>query len=144
MITSEQMKHQRKAAWHTQKQLAEMVGLSEQAIRMYELGKREPSSDVIKRIGGALNVAPESIRGIEVSSAREALELIFALDEKYGLTPHVDESGIALILDTRRTAASQKFVYAIQAWDSKKESWQKAPLAKRSSTPGRRLSRDSG
>lgn len=96
-----------------------MVGLSEQAIRMYELGKREPSSDVIKRIGGALNVAPESLRGIEVSFAREALEPLFALDEKYGLTPHVDESGIALILDTRRTAASQKFVYAIQAWDSK-------------------------
>ena len=79
-----------------------MVGLSEQAIRMYELGKREQSSDVIKRIGGALNVAPESLRGLEVSSAREALEPLFALDEKYGLTPHVDESGIALILDTRR------------------------------------------
>ena len=121
MITSEQIKHQRKAAGLTQKQLAEMVGLSEQAIRMYELGKREPSSDVIKRIGGALNVAPESLRGLEVSSAREALELLFALDEKYGLTPHVDESGIALILDTRRTAASQKFVYAIQVWDSKEK-----------------------
>ena len=119
MITSDQIKHQRKAAGLTQKQLAEMVGLSEQAIRMYELGKREPSSDVIKRIGGALNVAPESLHGIEVSSAREALELLFALDEKYGFTPHVDERGISLILDTRRTAASQKFVYAIQAWDSK-------------------------
>lgn len=38
----------RKAAGLTQKQLAEKVGLSEQAIRMYGLGKREPSVDAIK------------------------------------------------------------------------------------------------
>lgn len=111
----------RKKAGLTQKQLAEKVGLSEQAIRMYELGKREPSSDMIKRIGEALDVAPESLRGIEVNSAREALELLFALNEKYGLTPHVDENGISLALDMRKTAASQKFVFAIQAWDSKEK-----------------------
>lgn len=109
----------RKAAGLTQKQLAERVGLSEPAIRMYELGKREPGEDVIKRIGEALDVAPESLRSIEIESAREALELLFALDEKYGLTPHVDENSISLVLDARKTVASQKFVYAIQAWDSK-------------------------
>lgn len=116
-----EIKKQRKAAGLTQRQLAEKVGLSEQAIRMYELGKREPSSDVIERIGKALDVAPESLRGIEVHSAREALELLFALNEKYGLTPHIDENGISLILDTCKTAASQKFVYAIQAWDAKEK-----------------------
>lgn len=121
MIDSGKIKAQRKSAGLTQKQLAEKVGLSEQAIRMYELGKREPSVDVIKRIGKALDVAPESLRGIEIESAREALELLFALDEKYGLTPRVDESGISLVLDVRKTPASQKFVYAIQAWDSKEK-----------------------
>lgn len=115
------IKSLRKAAGFTQKQLAEAVGLSEQAIRMYELGKREPSADVIRRIGKALDVAPESLRGIEIESAREALELLFALDEKYGLMPHVDENGISLVLDARKTPASQKFAYAIQAWDSKKK-----------------------
>lgn len=121
MKISENIRVLRKDAGFTQKQLAEKVGLSEQAIRMYELGKRDPSVDVIKRIGEALDVAPESLRGIEIESAREALELLFALDEKYGLTPHVDESGISLVLDTRKTAASQKFVYAIQAWDAKEK-----------------------
>lgn len=115
------IKELRKSSGLTQKQLAEKVGLSEQAIRMYELGKREPSVDVIKRIGKALDVAPESLRGIKVESAREALELLFALDEKYGLSPRVDESGISLVLDERKTATSQKFVYAIQAWDSKEK-----------------------
>lgn len=115
------IKELRKASGLTQKQLAEKVGLSEQAIRMYELGKREPSSVVIERIGKALDVAPESLRGIEVNSAREALELLFALDEKYGLTPQIDENRISLVLDTRKTAASQKFVYAIQAWDAKEK-----------------------
>ena len=121
MIVSNSIKTFRKASGFTQKQLAEKVGLSEQAIRMYELGKREPSADVIKRIGKALDVAPESLRGIEIESAREALELLFALDKKYGLSPHVDENGISLVLDTRKTAASQKFVYAIQAWDGKEK-----------------------
>ena len=116
-----QIKERRKAAGFTQKRLAEMVGLSEQAIRMYELGKREPSNDVLKRIGEALDVAPESLRGVKVESAREALELLFALDEKYGLTPHIDENGISLVLDMRKTVASQKFVYAIQAWDAKEK-----------------------
>ena len=115
------IRRSRKAAGLTQKQLAERVGLSEQAIRMYELGKREPSDDVIKRIGKSLDIAPESLRGIEVESAREALELLFALDEKYGLSPHVDESGVSLVLDTRKSPASQKFVYAIQAWDAKEK-----------------------
>lgn len=121
MGISANIRTQRKSAGVSQKALAERVGLSEQAIRMYELGKREPNADVIKRISEALDVAPESLRGIEIESAREALELLFALDEKYGLTPHVDESGISLVLDTRKTAASQKFVYAIQAWDAKEK-----------------------
>lgn len=121
MTLSKSIRESRKKAGFTQKQVAEKVGLSEQAIRMYELGKREPSADVIKRIGEALDVAPESLRGIEIESAREALELLFALDEKYGLTPRIDEAGVSLVLDTRKTAASQKFVCAIQAWDSKEK-----------------------
>lgn len=121
MNISENIRNRRRAAGLTQKQLAERVDLSEQAIRMYELGKREPSADVINRIGEALDVAPESLRSIEIESAREALELLFALDEKYGLVPHVDDSGISLVLNTRKTAASQKFFYAIQAWDAKEK-----------------------
>ena len=121
MTKANNIREFRKEAGLTQKQLAEKVGLSEQAIRMYELGKREPNVDVIKRIGKTLDVAPESLRGVEIESAREALELLFALDEKYGLTPRVDENGISLVVDTHKTAASQKFVYAIQAWDSKEK-----------------------
>lgn len=121
MNTGELIREYRRSKNLTQKQLADRVELSEQAIRMYELGKREPNADVIKRIGKALDVAPESLHGIEIESAREALELLFALDEKYGLTPHVDENGISLVLDSRKTAASQKFVYAIQAWDAKEK-----------------------
>lgn len=121
LLVAEKIKNQRKAAGLTQKQLAEKVGLSEPAIRMYELGKREPNAAVLAKIGKALDVAPESLRGVKVESAREALELLFALDEKYGLTPRVDENGISLVLDTRKTAASQKFAYAIQAWDAKEK-----------------------
>lgn len=121
LLVAEKIKNQRKAAGLTQKQLAEKVGLSEPAIRMYELGKREPNAAVLAKIGKALDVAPESLRGIEIESAREALELMFALDEKYGLTPRVDKNSISLVLDTHKTAASQRFVCAIQAWDAKEK-----------------------
>ena len=96
METGDLLKRYRKYKGLTQKQLADRVELSEQAIRMYELGKREPNNEVIKRISEALDVAPESLRGIKVESARETLELLFALDEKYGLTPrYFPRSGYA-------------------------------------------------
>lgn len=42
----------------TMKQLAELTGVSEQAISQYELGKRKISSELIKLIAAALAVPP--------------------------------------------------------------------------------------
>lgn len=94
---------------------------------MYELGKREPSDAVIEQISDALEIAPESLRRIKIASAREALELLFALDEKFGLTPKVSKSGISLVLD-EITPASQKFVLAIQAWADKQKELKKGEI----------------
>lgn len=58
----------------TQKQLGEMCGLSEPAIRNYELGNRKPSLETLERIAAALNVTTFEI---------VLPELLFRLEE-YG------------------------------------------------------------
>ena len=57
----DKIKHYRKAASLTQKELADKVGLSASAIRMYEANKREPKLEIIKEIGNALGVPPSEL-----------------------------------------------------------------------------------
>ena len=44
---------------YTQKQLAELSGISESALRSYELGDRKPKKEVLEHIAKALRVRPE-------------------------------------------------------------------------------------
>lgn len=50
------IKAYRKEKGLTQEQLGELVGLSENTIRRYELGQRKPNIDILKRISDALEV----------------------------------------------------------------------------------------
>ena len=73
----------------TQKQLAEAVGVSEPSIRLYELGKRTPGEDVIRQIAEALEIRSEALHAYDTNSAREVLEMLFRLEDEYGLSPYV-------------------------------------------------------
>lgn len=53
---------QRKLKGLTQKQLANMLGVSSPSIRLYELGKRTPSEDILRRM------RPSSARPCSVCS----------------------------------------------------------------------------
>ena len=50
----------------------------------------------MKGIASALHVAPESLSDVPVATAREALELIFRIDEEFGFKPK--EIGGELVL----------------------------------------------
>ena len=56
MTKGEKIKYYRNLRGLTQKQLGEMCGLSEPAIRNYELGNRTPSPQQLEKIAAALNV----------------------------------------------------------------------------------------
>lgn len=115
MNTGELIREQRHYKGLTQKQLAEAIGASEPSIRLYELGKRTPSEDVLVKIANALEVNPAALRSYDVSSVREALEMLFRLEEEYGLEPFADGDTRGLTINHKAPKAP-KISIAIEAW----------------------------
>ena len=70
----------------SQKELAKMTGLSEPAIRNYELGNRTPSDKQIGAIAGALDISPFAISNPNIESYIGVMHTLFALEEEYGAT----------------------------------------------------------
>lgn len=115
MQTGELIREQRKLKGLTQKQLAEAIGASEPSIRLYELGKRTPSEDVIKRIADSLGISPSALRSYEVSNVREALEMLFRLEEEYGLEPFADGNARGVVIN-HKAPKTPKISMAIETW----------------------------
>ena len=70
----------------SQRELAKMAGLSEPAIRNYELGNRTPSDKQIGAIAGALDISPFAISNPNIESYIGVMHTLFALEEEYGAT----------------------------------------------------------
>jgi transcriptional regulator with XRE-family HTH domain len=105
----------------TQAQLAQACGLTDSAIRNYELGNRTPGADQLAAIAKALDVAPEALIDLQVKSAREALEILFRLEEAFGLAPVVTEDGTQALTFNPKAKGAQKLSVAINAWQSQLE-----------------------
>lgn len=63
MTVGQRIKESRKNAGLTQKALAEKCGLATGTIQQYELSKREPRTDQLKKIADALNVSINYLKG---------------------------------------------------------------------------------
>lgn len=63
IVFCERLKKLRKAKKLTQKKLGEKLGLSDSIITMYELGKRDPSSEILLRIADLFNVSVDYLTG---------------------------------------------------------------------------------
>lgn len=114
MNTGELIRKYRKIAGLTQKELGEDCGMSEPAIRNYELGNRTPSDEQINRIAKSLGIAPQALMPHEMESARDALGALFELGDQFGLTPQKDGS---LRIDPK-AKSSKKLEVALKAWRS--------------------------
>lgn len=91
--TGERIREARIRKGMTQAEVGDFCGLSDAAIRLYELGKRTPSEGTIERLSIALGVAPESLKSLTPESDREALEVLFRLEEKRGCSPAITGEG---------------------------------------------------
>lgn len=69
----------------TQKELAQLSGLSESSLRSYELGARYPKADSIARIAKALAVAPESFDTCNITTELELLHALFRAEDQFGI-----------------------------------------------------------
>lgn len=96
-------------------ELAEECGLTDSAIRNYELGNRTPGDDQVRGIVAALRVAPEALSDISAGTAHEALELIFRIDEEFGLKPKEVDGEVVLAIDPASKKAP-KLAQALKAW----------------------------
>lgn len=112
MSTGEKIRHYRKLRKVTQKQLGEAVGVTANAILNYEKNFRKPNASQLAKIAESLDVPVDALHGYEVESTREAMELLFRLEDAFGLKPTEDGS---LAIDPKAEGA-QKLAQAITDW----------------------------
>ena len=70
-----------------QRELAEMAGVTESAVRNYELGLRTPRPQHLEALARALGVDPAALVDYGLETARDALEVLFRLEEGFGARP---------------------------------------------------------
>ena len=87
MTVGEKIRKFRIDQGYTQKELAIMSGLSESAIRNYELGNRYPDSDTIFEISNALEISPYVLATPDPISAASSLQYLFSMEKTLDLTP---------------------------------------------------------
>lgn len=85
-LYSHKIKKLREKRQLTQKQLASLSGISESALRSYELGDRKPKKEVLERIAMALRVRPEYLSAPEFGPSMEFFYAMLENDELYGYT----------------------------------------------------------
>ena len=98
-----------------QRELAEMAGVTESAVRNYELGLRTPRPQHLEAIARALEVDPASLVDYGVDTAHDALEVLFRLEEGFGARPEADGDGARVVVDPSAPGA-QKLDAAVRAW----------------------------
>ncbi|MCI1649160.1 MAG: helix-turn-helix domain-containing protein [Bifidobacterium tibiigranuli] len=113
--TGELIKKYRKLRKMTQKQLAAACGQTDSAIRNYELGNRTPGELQLQTIAKALYISSEALREVPLESSRQALELLFRLDEEFGLEP-MEVDGMLVLGFDARAEKSPKLAVALKAW----------------------------
>ena len=121
MKTGELIRRYRKMRTMTQADLAEACGLSDSAIRNYELGNRKPSEAHVKSIAQALEVAQEALLDVDVDSVRKALEYLFRIDEGTGLKPARGAEGDVFLTVDRNSPKAPKLSTALEAWMRQRE-----------------------
>jgi len=99
--TGTNIRNFRMLAGLTQKELAKRCGLSEPAIRNYELGNRIPDEDTLRTIALALEINYYALKQPDPSTTCGALNMLYLLESMYGLAPEVDENGIKFVFKNR-------------------------------------------
>lgn len=74
----------------TQKQLADVTGISESTIRHYELGNAIPTITQLKKIADALNISEYALLEYPLGNETAVMHALFELEERYGIYPSIE------------------------------------------------------
>jgi len=97
MISGKKLKQIRLFRKLTQKELAIMSGLTDAAIRNYELGNRSPNKEQLRKIADALNCDISALIDHEPNSIFEIMHIIFDYEKEMKLRPLIDGTTSALL-----------------------------------------------
>ena len=77
----------------TQREVSEAIGgISESALRSYELGERRPEQNTLERIAETLDVAPACFDTYGIERYDELVHALFLLEDRFGIEPCADGS----------------------------------------------------
>lgn len=106
MTVGEKIRKYRVTQNLSQRQLALMSGMSEPAIRNYELGNRNPSKIQLKKIADALGISILALSDPDLDSYYGVMHALFNLEDTYGLTPQEIEEKVYLSMPNSSTLYS--------------------------------------
>ena len=97
----------------TQKELAVKSGVTDAAIRNYELGNRTPNKEQLRKIAEALNCDTSAL--LDYGSSSKIIQILFDYEKDIKLTPVIDEDGIKL------TSTNTGFICFLVEWNKMRE-----------------------
>ena len=119
MKIGERLKKFRMAKGLVQKQLGIMSGLSEPAIRNYELGNRYPNAKQLEKIAGALGISPFAIADPDFDTYIGFMHALFQLEDLYNLKPKNIDGRIVLEFDVEPVS---RIASDLKLWNKELES----------------------
>ena len=120
MEVGKKIKRFRTAFGLSQKELAQKSGLSEPAIRNYELGNRTPSDKQLEKIAGALGVSIYAISNPNLENYDAVLHALFYLEDEYSFIPKEIDGQVYLAVENKN-AATRTVSKMLSSWNSEFE-----------------------
>ena len=102
MRIGEKIKKFRVAQGLSQKQLAIMSGMSEPAVRNYELGNRTPSFQQLERLAFALKLSPYALADPCLENRHGVMQALFSMEDDFGLRPVEVDGQVMLCIDRQK------------------------------------------
>ena len=106
----ERIRYYRKRKGITQKQLAELCGITEPAIRNYELDNRIPGYETLNAIAWALDVNYYTLAEPDLSSLPGAMHVLFRMEYAHGLKPIELDGRAVIAINKPKRASDESFV----------------------------------
>ena len=94
-ISGEKLRKLRKLRSYTQKELAIKSGITDAAIRNYELGNRSPNKEQLIKIAEVLNCDTSAL--LDYGSSSKIIQILFDYEKDIKLIPVIDANGAKLI-----------------------------------------------
>ena len=120
MEVGKKIKRFRTAFGLSQKELAQRAGMSEPAIRNYELGNRTPSDKQLEKIAGALGVSIYAISNPNLENYDAVLHALFYLEDEYSFIPKEIDGQVYLAVENKN-AATRTVSKMLSSWNSEFE-----------------------